>query len=96
MIVGSKVVNDAELSKHVGSVSDFKDYCKELVPVEFRHLQAVINNQIYLCCLYVRRSNRIDWETKKKILNDALRDVHIVGCTNELLNVSDILMYIER
>lgn len=96
MIVGTSKIDDLELSKHIDSTDDFKQYCISLVPEEFRHLEAIISNQMYICCLYLRRSNRVSWDIKKDIINEVLREVHIVGCTNELINVTEILMYLER
>lgn len=96
MIVGTSIIDDLELSKHIKSVNDFKEYCISLVPKEFQHLQAIINNQLYICCLHLRRNDRVSWDVKKEIINEVLREVHIVGCTNELINVTDILMYLER
>lgn len=96
MIVGTSKIDTIELAKHTKSCDDFKEYCISLVPEQFRHLQVVVNNQIYICCLYLRRCNNVDWSRKKEIIKSVLEEVHVVGCTNELIDIGDIIMYLER
>ena len=96
MIVGISKIDAQEMAKHTKTVEEFKEYCISLVPEEFRHVKAIVGNQTYLCCLELRRNANVNWDTKKLILNTLLREVHIVGCTNELINVADMLVYIER
>lgn len=96
MIVGTTKVEVSDLVKHTKSVDDFRNYCIHLVPDKYRHLQAVVNNQIYICCLCLRKCDAVAWDTKKEILRKCMQDIRIVGCTNELIDFDDILMYVGR
>ncbi|MBQ2885857.1 MAG: hypothetical protein IJE43_19200 [Alphaproteobacteria bacterium] len=96
MIVGTSNVIKSEMAKHVKSLTDFKQYCKSLVPEEFRHIDAIVNNQQYLCCLVLRKDNNVSWSIKKDLIDAVMRETKIVGCTNELINIADILFFLER
>lgn len=96
MIVGTSKIDIADLAHHTKSAEVFKDYCVSLVPENFRHIQPIISNQIYICCLYLRKCSLVDWSAKKTLISDSLVNVHPIGCTNELIDISDVLMYVER
>lgn len=96
MVVGTSKINMADLARHTRSAKIFKDYCISLVPENFRHIQPIISNQIYICCLYLRKCSLVDWSVKKTLISESLVNIHPIGCTNELIDISDILMYVER
>lgn len=96
MIVGTSKISTKDLIKYATSVESFKEYCVSLIPEEYRHLQVIVNNQVYICCLCLRKCEAVSWDVKKQILDKCLQDIRIVGCTNALIDFTDVLMYIGR
>lgn len=96
MIVGTSKLKEEDLVKYAKTVETFHEYCIQLIPEEFRHIQPIVNNQIYLCCLCLRKCDAVPWNVKKDILQETLKDVRIVGYTNELIDFVDILVYVGR
>lgn len=96
MLVGKSNVNLQELLAHTATAEAFIEYSDSLVPSEFRHVKAIIDNQRYLCCLLLRQSKSISWDKKKEILDCVLYDVHIVGYTNCVIEVGTLFALTNR
>lgn len=91
MIVGKTDVLVEDVEKHSKDVETFVKYAESLVPEEFRHVTAIVDNQKYLCCLILRSSKRVSWEKKKEIINDVMYSIKIVGYTENIISASALL-----
>lgn len=90
MLVGKSYVELHDLVRHTKDVDMFKEYCDSLVPSEFKHVQAIIDNQRYLCCLVLRQAKTVDWDKKSQIIESVMRDIKIIGFTDTVVEVSTL------
>lgn len=90
MLVGVINININELARHTQSVDSFKSYSDSLVPIEFRHNQAILSNQLYLCCVTLRKSDNVPWDIKKPLVNEVMNNLSIVGYADSLVEVRQL------
>lgn len=88
MIIGMADIPEAEITKHVQSVEGFCAYCEQLVPEEYRHVQAIVDNQKYYCCLVVRRIAGISWSKKRELIGTVMCGVRVIGYVDSVIEVS--------
>ncbi len=94
MIIGTIHVNEQSLVRSADTVERFCEYCKQLVPEEYRHVQAIVENQQYYCCLLLRRLESISWSRKREIINGVMRSIRIVGYTDSLVEATSLAQYV--
>ena len=90
MLVG-KIVTIHDLVGHLSSVDDFREFSNSLIPDEFKHVSEIRSNQLYVNLLVLRSSTTIDWQTKKKIIDELMPTIKVVGYTNQLIEVKTLL-----
>lgn len=90
MIVGKISVEEEDLVQHVNTSQEFMDFCASLVPQEFRHVQGIIENQEYYCCLLLRQVQQLSWPKKREIINSVMSKVRIVGYVDSVIEVSNL------
>lgn len=95
MLVGNSKVSVADVEKHCQSTGTFLDFADSLVPEEFKHVQAIIDNQRYLCCLLLRRSTKYPYDKKAEIIENVMSNVSIVGYVNDIEDVSSIYSLVD-
>lgn len=95
MLVGRADVRAHEIVRHIGSVEEFKEYALQLVPTEFQHVQAIVDNQLYLCCLVLRKSD-IAWSVKSSIISEVMSNVRVVGYTDVVIEASMLWKMIDK
>jgi len=83
------------LIKNADTVPHFREYCEELVPEEYRHVQAIVENQQYYCCLLLRRVDSIPWSRKREIINGVMSGIRIVGYTDSLIEAASLAQYVD-
>lgn len=88
MLVGKADVNIRELVVRCKKEEELLNYMDSLVPEGFRHIRAIVDNQRYICCLYIRASKVIPWDVKKDLLNNIMSKLTVVGYTNILIETS--------
>ena len=93
MIIGTVQVSEEILALKAKDPEVFKQYCRSLVPEEYRHVQAIVDNQIYYCCLLLRASKQISWDEKRNLLNKVMWDLKITGFTGSLIEAKSLLDY---
>lgn len=91
MVIGVIDICKSKLVGHIGSVEEFIAYCDALVPQEFRHVEAIVGNQRYLCCITLRSMGNVPWDKRKEIISAVLRDTRIVGYTDTLIEAESLL-----
>ena len=96
MLVGKSDVDTSELVKHTRTSEEFLMYTDSLVPYDFRHNKTIVDNQRYLCCLLLRSCDGVSWDIKKKILDDVMPAIHIVGFTDMLIDVNSLFGLINK
>ena len=90
MLVGKSNIELHDLLKHIQNAETFTEYCDSLVPSEFRHVQAIIDNQRYLCCLMLRQAKTVDWSVKSQIIENVMCDIKIIGFTDMIIEVNTL------
>lgn len=90
MLVGKTDVDVRELEVRARDKEEFIKYSDSLIPKDFIHIKAVIDNQRYLCCLLIRASNKVSWEVKKELLDRIMPEISIVGFTDTLIEVNTL------
>lgn len=88
MIIGVADIPESEITKHIQSVEEFCVYCEQLVPEEYRHIKAIVDNQKYYCCLILRQITGISWPKKRGLINVVMSSVQIVGYVDSVVEVS--------
>lgn len=105
MIVGKSGTTEDEVFEHSGSYEQLIAFSDSLIPEEWRHVQAIVGNQRYVCALLLRKCRRVKWEKKKPIIERILSECSIVGYSDTLydaksiwaeLNVDKVQEYYER
>lgn len=96
MIIGKINVDTKSLLINAKTPEMFKQFCKNLVPADFQHVEAIVQNQMYYCCLLYRQQDSVKWETKENLINAVLQDVRVVGFTNEVTEIQQVYAYIDR
>ena len=96
MIVGKVEVDVSVLAKHIKNKEEFLAYCDSLVPSEFRHNEHIINNQRYLCCLLLRKTNYVPWSQKKELLDEVMSSIRIVGYVDILIEANVIFSMVDN
>jgi len=91
MIVGKISISIKDLEKHLRSVEDFCDYSDSLVPVEFRHNKAIIDNQRYLCALYIRKTNVKEWKERQRFMEQIMKTCKITGYASFLVEAGTLV-----
>lgn len=96
MLVGKCDVALQELEYRAKNAEEFKKYSDSLVPEDFRHIIAILNNQRYVCCLILRTSKIIPWDVKSTCINNVMRDIQIIGYTDMLIEIDMLLGMINK
>lgn len=96
MLVGKSDVNMSELVKHTKSSEEFLNYSDSLVPEDFKHNKSIIDNQRYLCCLLLRSYSGVSWDIKKKLLDEVMPAIRIVGYTDALIDVNSLFGLVNK
>lgn len=95
MIVGTANIDTILLCKHCGSAQQFREYSLSLVPELFRNCHQICNNQLYLCCIELRRANEISWDKKKSIIDECI-GIRIFGYLDEIIEINTILSFCDK
>ena len=95
MLVGKFDISPEDVGKHTDSIKSFLDYSDSFVPVEFSHLEKVLENQRYLCCMLLRRSENVSWTIKNNILNHVLSHISICGFADSLIDIGTIYNFVD-
>ena len=95
MIVGKAYISEIELQHNVKSAEEFIKFCDNLVPKEFRGCKGIVNNQRYLCCLYLRKCKSVSWDVKKEILNTVMPQISVIGYINNLVEVNTLYSHVD-
>lgn len=91
MIVGKSDISIDELVTHISSVEEFCKYSDSLIPEIFRSVTGIVGNQRYLCCLVIRNSNKVSWDTKKKVLPLFFSKSKLCGYVDCIIEACDLL-----
>lgn len=91
MIVGKSDISIDELVTHISSVEEFCKYSDSLIPEIFRNVTGIVGNQRYLCCLVIRNSNKVSWDTKKKVLPLFFSKSKLCGYVDCIIEAYDLL-----
>lgn len=95
VIVGTIHVDEKLLVKSADTVSHFCEYCEGLVPEEYRHVRAIVENQQYYCCLLLRRVDSLSWSRKREIIDGVMKGIKIVGYTDSLIEAAGLAQYVD-
>ena len=90
MIVGKAGLTAKEVEKHCASYEELISFSDSLIPEEWRHLQAILDNQRYICALLLRSCSNVKWEKKKPIIDRILSECSIVGYADTLYDAKVI------
>jgi len=90
LLVGNSKVTVLDIERNCWDVDSFIKYSDSLIPEEFRSVQAIVDNQRYLNCLLLRKSKKLSFEQKNKILNEIMKNISIVGYCNEVEDISAV------
>lgn len=90
MLVGKIDVSLQEVERHAHTAEELIAYSDSLVPSEFKHCEAIIGNQRYVCCLILRNSKSWTWQHKKEIMSQVMAVAKIVGYTDSLIEVGTV------
>ena len=96
MLVGMCDLAMIHVEEHLSSVDDFLEYADSLVPEDFRHHQAIIDNQRYVCCLVLRKNKLVPWDIKKPIIKEVMQDIKVTGYVDSLIEVTSLFGYSDR
>lgn len=91
MLVGTIDIDMNELAKKCKSVNQLKAYSDELVPVYFRHVKEIVDNQRYLTAVCVRNILQDDYNKWKPLCTGLLEGVRITGSVTDLYSCDDLL-----
>ncbi len=93
MVVGVIQVSEEMLIRKAQDETLFREYCRDLVPKEYRHIQYIVDNQTYYCCLLLRKNKSVPWDLKRPLLDKVLLKLKIVGFTDSLIEAGSLLDY---
>lgn len=96
MIVGSKNINNSELTKYVSSVSKLIEYSDSLVPEYLRYRKEILFNQRYIVALAVREMQSISYNDRVALLDNFLRDTYITGVVDRIYDIEDLFDYVDK
>lgn len=96
MLVGKINVELNELERRANNVENFIAYSDSLVPDMFSHVHAIISNQRYVCCLILRRSKNVPWDTKNALIDTVMAGVSIIGFSDQLIEASSLWSLVDR
>lgn len=91
MLVGLAAVDVSECIKRTKTYDDFRAYCTSLIPRDFQHVDAIVNNQCYLCCILLRKSDTMTWEQKREFCNMVMSKISTVGYVDCIIEVSSLM-----
>ena len=95
MIVGNSSLSVEDVVNHSGSYEELVQFSDSQIPDEWKHIQAIVDNQRYVCALLLRRSS-VKWEHKKGIIDRIMSEVTILGYPNVLYDTKAIWGEISR
>lgn len=96
MLVGSSKVDMIKLSSCMFNEKKLVEYSNSLIPEEFKDVQQVKSNQLYLCCLYLRKVPCKEYKARKAFISGIMGNLKVVGSAKELIEVSIIKDLVNR
>ena len=94
MLIGTSKISHG-LESHISSYEDFMEFARSLVPQEFRHNLALINNQAYFNAMTLRKSANVPWDKKKDIIEVVMRNITVSGYTDVIIDIESIYDYVD-
>ena len=95
MLIGTSKISHG-LEEHISSFEDFMEYARSLVPQEFRHNEALINNQAYFNAMTLRKLNSVSWDLKKDLIEIVMRNITVSGYTDVVIDIEAIYDYVNK
>jgi hypothetical protein len=95
MVVGSKYVNLFDL-KNACLKGNVVQFATDLVPCFARHTPSIIDNQRYYLALLLRKNSLFTYHTCVKYCNILVQDITICGMLNEVYDISDLFIEIDK
>lgn len=95
MIVGNSNLSIEDVTNHSNSYEELIEFSDLQIPEEWRHVQAIIDNQRYVCALLLRKSS-LKWDKKKPIIDRIMSEVSVVGYSDTLYDAKTIWSEISR
>ncbi len=95
MLVGNKSVDTRALKQACRSPQALLTFTEHLVPIQCRHVRAIVDNQKYYVSTLVRQFKSIPYVRKMQLVSYLLRGVTVCGVCNELFDYRDLLSVVD-
>lgn len=90
MFVGSSNIDTIHLRKIFKDIKLVKEYSNSLIPKEFKHIQELQDNQLYLICMTLRKIGLLDYKEVSSVIGTLMKDIKVTGYVDEVIDVSFI------
>lgn len=95
MLIGNKNIDTRELKSACTSPQALLDYTMSLVPIQCRHVRAIVDNQRYYVSTLVRGFKSIPYVRRTQLCDGLLRGITVCGVCNEIFDYSDLLNLVD-
>lgn len=90
MLVGCRSIPSEQIQEAL-TVSQLKRLAVNSVPLLFRHIPAIVNNQKYLLALEVRKMYKGDYNKWHPLCTGLLEGVTVTGSVHDIYTCYDLL-----
>lgn len=90
MLVGTRSI-PSTLIKEAKTVGALKKLAEKQVPLMFRHVKEIVDNQKYLLALQVRKLYKHDYNVWHPLCEGLLEGVHVTGSIHTLHTCAELL-----
>lgn len=91
MVVGRKTFSIEDVLANAKTVNTLKTFARSLIPDFAAHIPNILENQIYLVALAVRRIDMIPLKERTALCEELLDGIVVKGQINEVYDLQDIL-----
>lgn len=91
MIVGTTKLNYGEIKGYIHKPQELKAYCTTLVPLWARHIDAIVNNQMYYVAIRIRDMLSIPYKLRQEMITCLIKDVQLTGVVSSFTSITDII-----
>ena len=93
MLVGKANIEKRDLIFKCKTAEDIRALAISLIPKEFSHIPEIVDNQIYIICLHIRRCDDIKWSFKRPLIDEAMKDIKISGYIDRVIECRTLLAF---
>ena len=91
MLVGTTDIPIAKLMHVANNPEKLKSFAEQLVPVFFRHIKPIVDNQKYLVAIHLRNECKGNYNAWHDACKELLKGVHITGSISDVYTCADLL-----